>query len=200
MYTGTTVGLRPLDIADVACLTNLANDPEVRQLVVGWDWPVEPLAQEEWLKNSNSPANTHRLAVYDLESGVTVGLTGLWDIDWHNRSALSAVKLDKDTAPRGSGTDAIKLVNAWAFYEVGLHRLWGSILDFNGPSFGAYVGKGGWKFEGTERQAVFKKGQWVDLHKVAILRSDFEELPDWEEYRDRICPVSMENKIELPRL
>ena len=118
MYEGRVVGIRPLEPHDLTVLTKLANDPAVRQLVVGWDWPVPDSRQADWLEATwNSPV-TRRFAVVNLATGETVGLTGLWDLDWHNRSALTAVKLDVSIAPKGAGSDTVMLVNAFAFYEV----------------------------------------------------------------------------------
>jgi RimJ/RimL family protein N-acetyltransferase len=189
MYTGNVVAIRPLEPEDLPVLTKLANDPEVRQLVVGWDWPVSESGQVRWLESTGTSPATRRLAVIDRQTGQTIGLTGLWEIDWHNRSALTAVKLDATTAPQGAGSDTIMLVNAWAFYEVGLHRLWGSILDFNAASYHAYVRKCGWRLEGIERQAIRRVGAWADLYRVAILRSDFDAHPLAAKYIRMVCPL-----------
>lgn len=189
MYKGNLVGIRPLEPEDLPVLTALANEPAVRQLVVGWDWPVAAHGQGSWLDATKTSSTTRRLAVVSLESGETIGLTGLWDIDWHNRSALTAIKLDVSRSPRGAGTDTVMLVNALAFYEVGLHRLWSAILDFNAPSYHLYVRKCGWRLEGVERRAVQRAGKWSDLYRVAMLRSDFDAHPLSSEYVQYVCPV-----------
>lgn len=189
MYSGRVVSVRPLEPSDLPVLTQLANDPEVRQLVVRWDWPVSAHGQPAWLESTRSAPHTHRLAVVNRESGETIGLTGLWDLDWHNRSAMSAIKLDVSRSPRGAGFDVVMLVHAWAFYEVGLHRLWGAILDFNAASYHLYVRKCGGRLEGIETQSVQRAGGWSDLYRVAMLRSDFDAHPNADEYRSIICPV-----------
>lgn len=189
MYCGRVVSIRPLEPSDLTVLTRLAHDPEVRQLVVGWDWPVSASGQPAWFESTRSSTHTHRFAVVDRESGETVGLTGLWDLDWHNRSAMSAIKLDVTRSPRGAGFDVVMLVNAFAFYEVGLHRLSGAILDFNAASYHLYVRKCGWRLEGIELQSVQRAGGWSDLYRVAMLRRDFDAHPAAEEYRRFVCPV-----------
>jgi RimJ/RimL family protein N-acetyltransferase len=176
MLTGKLVALRPVEPEDLRFLTDLANHPDVRGNVVGWDWPVAHDAQRAWLSASHSNRTTRRLTV-TTPSGEPIGLTGLWEIDWHNRSALTAVKLMPGLAPKGAGTDSIMTVMAWSFYEVGLRRLHSTILHFNAASLGAYVRKCGWRVEGQEREAVFRGGRWHDLIRVAILRSEFDALP-----------------------
>ena len=198
MLTGRLVTLRPIETGDLDVLTRLTNDLVVRGSVVGWDLPVARGGQDAWLDSSRQSGRTTRFAVVNKADQSVVGMTGLWDIDWHNQQALSAVKLLPGLAPKGAGTDTIMLMNAWAFYDVGLRRLHGSILDFNGPSLGAYLSKGGWRLEGRERQSTFRKGQWHDLLRVAILRSDFDALPDASEYVDYVCPVDVDAKAEVP--
>jgi RimJ/RimL family protein N-acetyltransferase len=193
VFEGRVVGLRPPEPPDLPVFTRLANDPEVRQLVVGWDWQVSEFSQQAWLDRQSTNAATKRLSVVDLATGQPLGLAGFWEIDWHNRSAMSAIKLDAALAPRGAGSDAIMLVNALAFYEVGLRRLWGSILDFNAPSYGAYVRKCGWRLEGVEKESIFRGGEWRDLYRVAILRADFDEHPLAAEYVKRVRPVEMQS-------
>ena len=191
MLKGRLVELRPMEARDLAFLADLANHPQVRGNVVGWDWPVARDGQHEWLRDSYRSHTTRRLTVAACSSNEPIGLTGLWDIDWHNQSALTAIKLMPGLAPKGAGSDSIMLVMAWSFYEVGLRRLHSTILDFNAASIGAYVRRCGWRLEGREREAVFRKGQWHDLLRVAALRTDFDVLPDAEEYVNRVCQIQM---------
>ncbi|MEV4629605.1 GNAT family protein [Micromonospora sp. NPDC049523] len=187
MLTGRLVGLRPMQADDLDFLTDLANAPQVRGNVVGWDWPVARDAQRDWFQGASRDPRNRRLTVVGLGSGEPVGLTGLWEIDWHNRSALTAVKLMPGAAPKGAGSDSIMLTMAWSFYDVGLRRLHSTILDFNAASLGAYVRRCGWQVEGRDREAVFRRGRWHDLTRVAILRPEFDALPDAPEYVERAC-------------
>jgi RimJ/RimL family protein N-acetyltransferase len=186
---GKLVGIRPIVSDDLDFLADLDAHPEVRGNVVGWDWPVNRDAQADWHKASHGNPRTRRLTVTELESGLPIGLTGLWEIDWHNRSAVTAVKLMPGRAPKGAGSDSIMLMMAWSFYEVGLRRLHGAILDFNAASQGADVRRCGWRIEGRERESVFRNGGWHDLLRVAILRREFDELADAEAYVRRVCPL-----------
>ncbi|SCG60907.1 GNAT family N-acetyltransferase [Micromonospora halophytica] len=187
MLTGRLVELRPVRADDLDFLAALANCTPVRTHVVGWGWPISAEGQREWLQRSIGDPHLHRLTVTDQATGEPIGLTGLWELDWHNQSALTAAKLMPGLAPKGAGSDAIKLLMAWAFYEVGLRRLHSTILDFNGASLGAYVRRCGFRVEGRERASVFRRGEWRDLIRVAALRSDFDALPDADEYVERVC-------------
>ncbi|MFC8847556.1 MULTISPECIES: GNAT family N-acetyltransferase [unclassified Micromonospora] len=205
MLTGRLVELRPMEAGDLPFLAELSNHTVVRTHVVDWHWPVVPDAQREWFQRAAADQHTRRLTVVDPASREPVGLTGLWSVDWHNRSALSAIKLMPGRTPRGAGTDALMLVMAWAFHEVGLRRLHTTILDFNAASLGVYVRKCGWRVEGRERESVFRGGRWCDLFHVAALRPDFAVLPDAAEYVERVCgpapvptPAQRDSRSGLP--
>ncbi|MGC4808153.1 GNAT family N-acetyltransferase [Micromonospora sp. DT233] len=187
MLNGRLVAIRPTRVTDLDFLADLAVADGVRHHVVGWNWPIGRDGQEEWLRQSQRDPAVRRLTVAAVDTDEPLGLTGLWEIDWHNRSALTAVKLMPGLAPRGAGTDSIMLIMAWAFYEVGLRRLHSTILPFNAPSLGAYVRKCGWRIEGRDREAVFRRGEWHDLLRVAMLRPEFDALADAEEYVQRVC-------------
>jgi RimJ/RimL family protein N-acetyltransferase len=198
MLKGRLLGLRTMEAGDLDFLADLANHPIVRGNVVGWEWPISRHGQVDWLQATRNDPHTKRLIVTKLGSEEPIGLTGLWDVDWHNQSALTAVKLMPGAAPRGAGTDSIMLMMAWTFYEVGLRRLHSSILDFNKASLGAYVRRCGWRVEGRSREAVFRNGQWRDLLQVAALRGDFDGLRDSCEYIQRVCPVDLSDEADIP--
>lgn len=195
MIPGRLVALRPVESSDLRLLQRIANDVQIQGAVVGWDFPVAEHSQEAWLNASQSNPRVRRLMVQRIDTGDPVGLTGLWDLDWHNRSALTATKLDPDHLGRGMGSDAIMVTMAWAFFVVGLRRLHGAILDFNGASFGAYVDRCGWRVEGRHREAIFRKGRWCDLYSVAVLKSDFERHELCAEYVERVAPVAVDAKV-----
>ncbi len=191
MIKGKKVNLRPVEESDLTFCQNLFNDSYLRSVVVGWDFPVSMESQEKWFKSLSTNKNNIRLIV-ETNEGKLIGLTGLWDIDWHNRNALTAIKLKLDGIEgKGYGRDTIMAMNAFSFFEVGLHRLWGSIIDYNIPSFKVYVEKSGWKAEGILRKHVFRNGDFHDLYYVACLKEDFLNVLDAADYIPKEVPDGM---------
>lgn len=186
MIYGRSTVIRPIETLDQTFVHELNADPGVRGRVVGWDWPGSLTAQERWFAGQ-SASSTHRWLV-TTDDGDRLGLTGLWDVDWHNRHALTALKLGGKNSVRGRGygADAIMAVMAFAFYDVGLNRLHSTILTDNAPSIRAYVDKCGWSVEGASRQHVWRHGQFVDLLHVGVLKSDFDRLDSAAEYIARV--------------
>lgn len=196
MIKSKLLSLRPIELNDDFILQQLINNPLVSENVVGWTFPVSLFSQKNWIQ-SNTNNLSYRLVVVDNETNEAIGITGLWDINWHNQAAMSAIKLLPEKTKKGFGTEAIMLSMAWAFYNVGLRRLHGAILDFNGPSMGAYVKKCGWKVEGRQREAIFRKGEWHDLYNVAILKREFDALPAASEFINAVCPVDTTPNIDI---
>jgi RimJ/RimL family protein N-acetyltransferase len=185
---------------DMPFVHRLNADPVVRARVVGWGWPTSLSEQTSWFESQGRGDHTHRWVVERL-GGAPIGVTGLWDLDWHNRNALSALKLGGGPAARGAGfgTDAIKAVMAYAFHEVGLERLYSTILADNAASIRAYCDKAGWQVEGRARRHIWRHGRWVDLLHVAALKSDFEGLPDAAVYRRLVTDPQSVHQLETVR-
>jgi len=196
---GRSVGLRPIEADDLPFLAAMANDREVSSSVVRWGFPVGLDDQRRWFDSAARDMTTRRFVVVRPDNE-RLGMGGLWEIDWHDRHAQAAIKLFPAAARRrGVGTDTLMTLMAYAFGDVGLQKLWASILDFNGPSLGAYVNKCGWKIEGVLRREAFRKGQFHDAFRVSILREEFDALPDAAEYVERIVPVDVNDKVNPPR-
>lgn len=174
MFSDGVIGLRPIERSDLPFLRDLANDPVVRANVVGWDWPLSLAGQERWFDGGTDSDYARRFVIERIEDGVPLGITGLWDIDWRNRTAMSAIKLGgmQETRGRGYGTRAIRLVTDFAFDDVGLRRLYAQVLAFNGASLALYRDKCGWVVEGTSRQHVWRGDRYVDLIHLGILREE----------------------------
>ena len=182
MLQGKFVKIRTMEEADLSAVKAINDDPAVRANVVGWGWPTSMSEMQRWHAGSQG-GHTHRWVVED-EAERVIGVTGLWDVDMQSRHAMTALKLGgrNEVRGRGLGSDAIKLVMAWAFYDLGLNRLYGSILANNVASQRAYVDKCGWSHEGVSREHVWRHGSFVDLLHVGVLKSDFDKLDDAQDY------------------
>jgi RimJ/RimL family protein N-acetyltransferase len=198
MICGRIVRLRPIEPDDLAFLARMTNDRDVANMVAGWDFPVALHDQLRWLENAAGDRRTRRFMVVGSDNE-RLGTTGLYEIDWPNRHAIGPIKLYPPAIrEKGTGTDAIKTLMAYAFYDVGLQKLHGSIIDFNGPSLGAYLKNCGWRIEGVFRRHVYRKGAYHNLYWVSVLKEEFDALPDSEEYVDRIMPVDVGTKMTPP--
>jgi len=192
MIKAKKLGFRAIAERDLPLLADWLNDDEMSGLVVGRSYPVSLEQQRRWFERQLGDEHNQRWMVETFE-GQTVGLTGLWSIDYVNRNALTALKIGaKDVQGKGYGSDAIMGLMAYAFGEVGLERLWGEILVYNVPSYKAYVERCGWKVEGLLRKQVFRAGTFHDVLRVGILREDFLALPAAADYITRPSEARVE--------
>jgi RimJ/RimL family protein N-acetyltransferase len=197
MILGPRVRLRAVEESDLPLLLQWTNDPEISQLVGGWSFPISMAQQKEWFYKTLNDSRTQRFIVESEEDGI-LGLTGLWDIDWHNRHALTALKLGpSNVRGKGYGTDAILTLMSYAFMDVGLNKLWTTILTYNVASYKAYVEHCGWQVEGVLRQEVYRGGRYHDLLRVGVLRDDFLAHPKSEQYISTVATSLSSRQVEI---
>lgn len=195
MIAGKRVDLRPVERGDLDFLRSLHNDPAVAGSVVDWSAPVSAAQQSAWFDRLGADTSSLRLTIVKRSTGEPVGLTGVWDIDHRNGTGWTGIKMASESGGRGLATDAVMATMAWAFAFTELRRLEGALLDFNAASHALYVGRCGWVVEGRERQKILRGGRYCDLYRVAILRDEFEALPDAMEYVQRVFPVDAKARI-----
>lgn len=98
-----------------------------------------------------------------------IGFVGLW-IDWPNREAWLGVGIgERDCWSQGYGTEAVQLATAFAFDELGLHRVSLDVLAANPRGIRAYQ-KAGFVFEGRIRRRNNYGGTRIDDISMGIIR------------------------------
>lgn len=173
--------LRAIEQDDLEMMRKMLNDPEIESLVVGWALPVSKYQQEHWYeKNINDDRNL-RFIIETSEDG-PIGIATLINIDWKNRRADHGIKLAKrENRIKGIGTDTVMAIMKYAFDELQLNRLDGSWFDENVASQKLYQ-KCGWKVEGRIRKCIYKNGKYRDLVIVGILKDEYNELIEKNNY------------------
>lgn len=181
---GKKVLIRAIEKEDLELLHKWANDPEIWYLLDGWHFPSSMEFQNQWFASiQNDPLNV-RLAVEAPDLGL-IGTANLVSIDWKNNHAFHGMMLgDKDVRGKGYGTDTIMAIMRYAFEELHLERLDGSMIEYNTASLRTYCGKCGWKEEGRLRNWYFRRGRYWDKILVGVTRQDYEALVADDHYWD----------------
>ena len=107
-----------------------------------------------------------------LQDGAMIGFCNLWGADLKNRSSYLAIMLGKDYWNRGYGSEATRLLLAYAFLELNYHRVELNVAAFNDRGIAAYK-KAGFKEVGRRRERTFRNGTWHDEVIMDILQSDY---------------------------
>jgi len=172
---GKIVTLRAIEFSDLEFMREMINDPWTEYNIAGWSYPLSKKEQEEWYMTFRNCDKTIRFIV-ETENEGAVGLTGLKNIDWKNAIAdAGGMRISKKSTSKGIATDAYMTLLHYAFYELRLNRINGGVLPYNVASR-KVTSKVGFKEEGIQRKAVFKKGEFHDLILLGILREDYDEI------------------------
>ena len=173
---GSKVLLRAIKEEDLPLLQKWSNDPEINYMLGGWHFPSNEVDQEKWFKGLSLNSNNQRFAIETEDLGL-IGMANLVDINWKDRNAFHGMLLgDKDMRGKGYGVDTILAINKYAFEELGLMRMNGSMISYNEASIGVYTKKCGWQIEGVKKNHYFRKNQWWDQVVVGITKEDYDNL------------------------
>ncbi|MCG9909996.1 MAG: GNAT family N-acetyltransferase [Flavobacteriales bacterium] len=173
---GKLVKMRAIEKEDLVLLNKWANDPEIQYWLGGWHFPTNMEDQQKWFNSLSANSKDQRFIIETEELGI-IGTANLVDINWKDRNAFHGMLLgDKDTRGKGYAFDTVMTIMKYAFEELGLERLDGSIIDYNKASIKLYTEKCGWEIEGTKRRWYFRNGKFWDKLIVGITKDKYNEI------------------------
>ena len=181
---GKRVVLRAIEREDLPDLQRWSNEPEIQYQLGGWHLPSSAAVMERWFESLQNNELNQRFAIDTKDLGL-IGTANLVDINWKDRNAFHGMLLgDKDIRGKGYGSDTVMAVMRYAFEEMGLERLDGSMIEYNEPSLRMYIGKCGWKEEGRKKNWYWRKNRFWDKILVGINRDDYFDLIAKNKYWD----------------
>jgi len=78
---------------------------------------------------------------------------------------------------KGYGTEALRLICAFGFKSLRLHRIEASVVDGNDRSAGALENVG-FRLEGRSRRSALVSRRWVDTLEFGLLREEWQASVD----------------------
>jgi len=173
---GKIVTLRAIEKTDLELLHKWTNNSEIQYWLGGWHIPSSMQVMENWFNKITNDNNNLRFAIEHKELGL-VGTANLVEINWKDKNAFHGMLLgDKDIRGRGIGVDVVMTIMKYAFEELGLERIDGSMIEYNIASLKLYIEKCGWIKEGVKKNWYFRKNQYWDKIIVGITKSDYINL------------------------
>lgn len=155
-----------------------AHGPEVRRWLLDDDLrdrlgtvrPPSEFEHEQWMeRQATDPSRVVRVIESD---GELLGMCGLMDLDPTYRCAEIWLYLS-GRRRSGVGAKSARQLLVYAFGTLGLHRIRARVFDFNEPAQRFFVTLG-FTHEGVERDAVFKRGAFHDVHLFGLLEGESE--------------------------
>jgi RimJ/RimL family protein N-acetyltransferase len=173
MLRGREVGLRAIEVSDLAQLLQWRNDPKLRRYFREYR-ELNGEQQRSWFdKKVNGDSSTRMFSIVGLQDGRLLGACGLCYIDWVNRTADFSIYvgaedlyIDERLAP-----DAARMLMQYAYDELCLHRLWSEIYEFDLHKR-KFFDTLGFALDGRHRQTHWAEGRWHDSLFYSHLSSD----------------------------
>lgn len=164
--------LRGFRMSDVDAVQALANDVDIARNTLNIPHPYGHDEVAEWIRSHPGQLEKRQAVTYAVTAAVegVVGAVGLVLEPEHERAELG-YWIGRPYWGRGYATEAARSVVAWGFRALSLHRIHASHFPRN-PASGQVLRKLGMRHEGTLRQHVRKWGEFVDLERYGLLRSD----------------------------
>lgn len=182
-FKGKIVSLRAIERNDLPTLHAWANDPITQDGIGEIHFPSSLDFHETWFAGLKSDSFNQRFVV-ETPEGAIIGLSSIINIDWRNRHAWHGLVIgDPNHRGKGYGVDAIMATMRYAFEELNLMRLDGSMIEYNTQSIATYCGpRLGWREEGRKTNYFYRKGRFWDQVIVGVTREEYDALVTRTEY------------------
>jgi len=178
MLRGERVTLRAVERADLPAIHAFRNDPEVEGRVYAAPLP-HSLAELEAQFDADAakPAAERDAIVFAIEvDGTVVGRCNLFDPDTVGGTIRLGIAIARDQQGKGIGTEAVDLLVAYAFRDLGVRRVWLDVLADNERAIASYR-KSGFVEEGRMRAHYWHDDAHRDAVLMGILRDEWERRP-----------------------
>lgn len=173
-----SVVLRAPRESDSHLLYEMMDDPMIEKFVIGWSLPTSFEAHQDWFNqvlHANGNDRKEFRCIIDAVGHGPVGMGGISNIDWKNRSCIVHIKIHHtDHRGKGIGSKAMEILLDYVFIELGMNISYSEILQYNRASL-ALFRKMGYTIEGKMRQRIFKGGKFHDVFSVSILAHEWQE-------------------------
>ena len=171
---GERIELRPLVDKDVTALLAIFGDPEVIKY-----WTSPPLrdlaAAKKLLGEINEKFATRRLFQWGIasrETGELLGTCGLGSVLLKHRRAEVGFVLRRDKWGRGLATEALRVLLAFCFEKLDLHRIEADVDPQNERSL-RLLERQGFRREGLLRERWHHLGESRDGIFLGLLRGEW---------------------------
>jgi RimJ/RimL family protein N-acetyltransferase len=173
---GSRIMLREYRRDDLPWIRQWVNDPAIVCHLSDIFLYPHPLESTEVFLDSilKGSSDSRGFVIADPSTQAYIGQVNLDAIDWKNRVGRIGIVIGStEHMGYGYGTEAMKLLIAFAFNEMNLNRLELEFYDFNERAHRCYLACG-FREEGRLRERQYKNGRYADVIQMGILRSDWE--------------------------
>ena len=168
---GKKVRLRPMEEHDLPSFVEWLADREVTRWLAEMSDPPTLEEEHEWYDRRRSDPDSLMWAIETVD-GRLVGSTELRLEPARRKAEFGIVIGDRSQWSRGLGTEALRLVLAYAFGELELNRVELTTAEDNERAIRSYK-KVGFVREGLKRQDRMVEGKFGNTLVMSILREEW---------------------------
>jgi RimJ/RimL family protein N-acetyltransferase len=172
VYQGQLVRLRAMEPADAERLFGWINDPEVRDHLKA-RYPFSMRQEHDWIDaHARVSYGNAAFAVETIAESRHIGGVDIRTTEPENRCGELGLMIGDTSAwGQGFGTDTVRTACMLGFDEMNLHRIELWVEEPNARARHVYE-KIGFVQEGVARQQFFKRGGYVDMVLMGLLREE----------------------------
>lgn len=171
--SGQQIYLRPITADDTGLAVRWRNQKTVVENFI-YRKEVTRADHEEWLAQKVFRGLVHQFVICRIGDDMPLGSVYLQNFVMEHKRAESGVYLGENhMRGKGIGTEAVKLMEDYAFGALGLHKLTARVLAFNKASRRLHE-KAGYVQEAYLKEELFLDGKYEDLVLYGVIHeSDF---------------------------
>ena len=167
--------MRPAERSDLPLFVRWLGDAETKRHLALRS-PISEAMEEKWFEQTveHQGRTSYHFVICLLDDGRPIGAADLRDIDLENGHADFGIVIgEKGEWNRGYGTEALEALCDFGFGQLRLERIALDVYAGNKRAQRSYE-KAGFQLEGTLRHGHFSDGQFIDVLRMSLLRSEWE--------------------------
>jgi len=165
------VTLSAIAMGDAPALFKWINDRELVLFNAPFR-PVHEASHREWVKGLAQRRDVVAFGIRLKKSGKLIGVCQLTGINAVSRSADLQIRIGEGASRgKGLGLEAVRLLTAFGFRDLNLHRIALQVFATNTRAIKTYEAAG-FRHEGTLRDGAFIDGRFVDVCVMALLEDE----------------------------
>jgi RimJ/RimL family protein N-acetyltransferase len=171
---GERIYLRAGERGDIPLFVRWFNDHRTTRTLM-FLGPAGTASEEAWFTQMSEHQGNDRwfFVICRLEDDRPVGSIDLHGVNYRNGSTSLGIAIgDPADTGHGYGSDALRTLLTFGFHQLRLERIELEVFDFNEAARQMYE-RVGFQYEGTSRHALYIDGAFHDVHRMSVLREEW---------------------------
>jgi RimJ/RimL family protein N-acetyltransferase len=172
---GKRVLLSPLHMDNIHQHFDWNNDPELNRM--DSELPFEKEGFGDFKQRFEDlvyhPSPAMRDFEIHAEDGTLIGIAYVANVSPHNRHCMVGITIgNRNYWGRRYGRESLEVLLDFCFNELGLHRVGTETFEYN-TAWKRLVIEAGFRKEGTEREYLYRDGQFWDKEVFSLLEPEY---------------------------